>query len=137
DNCSMYGKAALYKLSEFSSREIFWNDPDLFKGSVRGITSTSEGLWIAVGYQRALGRQLVRSGWSSGVEYKKRWGEDASTVHEASLIKLLGDGTAIIRKSLSAGLSIFVTGIEHNPGAESPIIYGTLGGMPALSRWTN
>jgi hypothetical protein len=135
DNCSMYGKAEVYKLSDFSSYEIFWNDPDLFKGLVAGIAPSSNGLWIAVGYQRALGVRLVRSGGSLGGD--KRWGEDASIVREASLIKLSGDGFAMSRKTLSAGLSIFLTGIESDPRATTPIIYGVLGGMPALSRWLN
>jgi hypothetical protein len=137
DNCSMSGRAAVHKVSYPSTHEIFWNDPDLFKGSVQGIAPTSDGLWIAVGYQRALGVHMVRSGWTPAAGYEKRWGEEATIVREAALMKLSSNGAVISRKTLSAGLSVFLIGIEANPNETSPIVYGTLGGMPALSRWLN
>jgi CHAT domain-containing protein len=132
DGCSMLGKAAVYVINGLASYQPFWKDNDVFNSTVKGLASANDGLWVGLEQQRPL---AVPTSKSKAVgEYNKRWGDDGVTIHEASVVKLSADGSPLSWWMLSAGLSVYLVGIEPNPiGDAPPIIFGTLGGMPAIS----
>jgi hypothetical protein len=132
DRCSFRGKAAVYRLTVASKNaEIFWKDSDLSISSVRGLAIANGALAIAVGYQRTLAVEIMKP---IHIDMgSKRWGDDGASILEASIIRLSSkDGSIVDRRDLSAGLSVSLSGIELVGG--NPIVYGSLGGQPAMTR---
>jgi hypothetical protein len=62
----------------------------------------------------------------------KRWGERSDIIREASIVALAPNGRAVRIQDLSAGLSVFIGGIAA--AAHGVIVYGSLGGVPAMMR---
>jgi hypothetical protein len=40
------GKATVYRSSDFTRADLFWSDPDVFIGRVRGMAPADDGLFI-------------------------------------------------------------------------------------------
>jgi hypothetical protein len=131
DRCGFYGKAAVYRLTSTSNKaEPVWKESDLSMSSARGLAIAHGQLLIAIGYRRTLAVQI-----SKGTRVnlgRKRLLDDDASVFDAAIVRLSPeDGRVIERRDLSAGLSILLHGIEMVDG--QPIVYGSLGGQPAMT----
>jgi len=129
DGCAMRGRAAIYRLQADGETSLFWTENTLFPGNVAGMQVLDDELLAAVGYERSLGIETRRP--SSG-GYSKRWGDQDSASREAALLRIDRRGEVIRRANFSAGLAIFVHGLEVIGGR--PLLYGTVGGIPAVAR---
>jgi hypothetical protein len=130
DHCAMSGKAALYRLTSANVAELFWKENDVSVSSIAGLAIANGQLLMAVQYQRTLAVQPTTP-FNIEVGAKRVEGEEF-LVREAAVIRLSSkDGTVVDRRNLSAGVGIFLQGIELVGG--NPIVYGSLGGQPAMT----
>jgi hypothetical protein len=110
---------------------LIWKDNEIFNSSIKGVALAGSRLTLAVGHQRRIGFEDRRNLAEDGIDGSKRWGDDAATRRDLSVVVLSPDGKQVSRRYQSAGLSLFVQGIAMSNGRL--IVYGALGGMPALS----
>jgi CHAT domain-containing protein len=131
ESCSLFGVAALFRTNLAGTPTLMWKDDDIFNSSVKGMVRSDGRLTLAVGHERRIGIRDRKSVAENELVGNKRWGDDSATRRDVSIVFLSSDGKQVSRRYQSAGLSLFVHGIEIASGR--PIVYGSLGGMPALS----
>jgi hypothetical protein len=131
DNCSPRGTASIVRFPASGEAQPFWTDHRLFPRSVRAIAVAGNEILAAVSRDRPLGISVRVNKRLAEVGYK-RWSERSDIIREASIVALAANGRAVRIQDLSAGLSGFIGGIASTP--QGVIVYGSLGGVPAMMR---
>jgi hypothetical protein len=128
DGCAMQGRAAIYRLQADGEASLFWNEDTPFASDVVGMKVLDDQLLATVRYQRTLG---IETRTSSSDGYNKRLWDDNSASLESALLYLDRTGRVAGRINFSAGLAVFVDGMEMI--GRRPVLYGAVGGIPAVA----
>lgn len=135
DDCSLRGRAAIYSLQVNGDASPFWSEDTPFSSNVVSMNVLDGRLLAAIRYEYTLGLDaqptsleevIKRSG-----DYTKRWGDKDFALQEASLLSIDRAGRIAERKNFSAGLSVFVQGLDVI--GTRPILYGAVGGIPTVT----
>ncbi|WP_161534930.1 CHAT domain-containing protein [Bradyrhizobium sp. LCT2] len=127
--CEDSGKGLLLQVTPELTSSPLWKDDDPFPSNIQSLTVTDGETLFAVKRQRPIG--VRRLGAVSPEVTTKRWGDDGNELLEFSLLKLSADGGTISLYNSAFGLSAFAQGVVFSRG--KPVIYGSLGGRPAIS----
>ncbi len=130
DNCAMSGAAALFRFRGEGDAQLIWKENDLFSSNVTGLKAIDRTIVAAVRHERTLGINATTG--RSTEPNDKRWGERSAVSRESSLIYFDANGAILKRRNYSAGLAIYVQGLEFI--GQEPVLYGSIGGMPAITR---
>ena len=125
NTCSFKGVASIFHLSRSDEPRKLWQADEMFNSSVRGMLKIGNSLVVAVKHERSLG---IDNPTFQGIDYSKHWLDHDALQREGSLVTLSKDGAVISEQFLSAGMGVYVQGIEMS--RDGPMAYGTLGGMP-------
>jgi len=128
DGCAMRGRTAMYPLQKDGEATSFWNEDTLFDSDVVGMKVLDGELLATVRYERSLGIE-TRTSLSDG--YDKRWGDENALSRESALLYIDRTGRIAGRTNFSAGLAVFVRGLEMI--GRRPVLYGAVGGIPAVA----
>jgi len=128
-SCEDGGKGLLLKVTQDLTSSTLWKDDDAFPSSLQSVTTSGDETLFAVKRQRPIG--LRRLSVAAPEVTTKRWGDGGDELLEFSILKLGADGNATSVYDSTFGLSAFAQGIVLDRGA--PVIYGSLGGRPAIS----
>ena len=131
DGCAGVGTAAIVRFQSAGDGQPFWTDEGPFPGTVRAMAIAGNDIVAAVGRVRPLGIRLRADRQPPDVG-NKRFTSLGESAGEASIIAVTADGRTTRTRNLSAGLRIFVGGIAPTP--HGVIVYGSLGGVPAMMR---
>jgi CHAT domain-containing protein len=129
-SCDDGGRAALVRITPQLAATQIWKDDDPFPSSVQSIASANEMTFFAVKRQRPIGVRRVDSALSPAGS--KRWGDTGDELLEFSLLQIWEDGMPTSWYDSSFGLSAFAQGLLLD-GNSKPVLYGSLGGRPAIS----
>jgi hypothetical protein len=129
DDCAMRGQAAIYSLDAADGEpRPFWSEDTLFISNISGLNVLDDQLLATLRSERTLGIETRTSSSDAG---NKRWGDEDSALRESSLLYIDRAGRIAQRRNLSAGLAIFVRGVEVI--SRRPVLYGSIGGIPAVT----
>lgn len=127
--CEAGGKGILLQISPQFTWSTLWKDDDPFSSHVQSVASGERETLFTVMRQRPVGiRRLSAAAIDPG---SKRWGDDGEELLEFSIFRIGPNGDAIPSYHSAFGLSAFAQGLVLDRG--QPVIYGSLGGRPALS----
>ena len=129
DDCAMRGHAAIYSLDAADGEpRPLWSEDTLFISNISGLNVLDDQLLATLRSERTLGIETRRSSSDAG---NKRWGDEDSALRESSLLHIDRTGRIAQRRNLSAGLAVFVRGVEVI--GRRPVLYGSIGGIPAVT----
>ena len=127
ERCSQTTTAALVEITNGSPQTV-WRDSSLFSSQLRSVTFDTSGASLLIARERPVGVRTVRP---AAVMDSKRWGDGGDTLWEYSMVKLDPAMKQLSRSDSSHGLSAYPQGaVATSRGA---VIFGTLGGRPAMS----
>jgi hypothetical protein len=127
--CESGGRGLLLQIKAQFKPSTIWKDTDPFPSNVQSVASSHGETFFAVKRQRPIGAR--RLGAAIADAGSKRWGDSGEDLLEFSIVRIGQDGAAVPFYDSAFGLSAFVQGLVINRG--NPVIYGSLGGGPALS----
>jgi CHAT domain-containing protein len=131
DNCGRDGVASIVRFRALGDAQPVWTDDGPFAGSVRGMAVAGKDVLAAVNRDRPLGIRLRNDKHTTDVG-NRRFAERIDSAREASIVGFTADGRKLGARDMSAGLRISVQGVA--PTLQGAIIYGSLGGVPAMTR---
>lgn len=128
-SCEDGGKGLLLRVTQDLTSSTLWKDEDAFPSNLQSVTTSGDETFFAVKRQRPIG--VRRLGVETPEATSKRWGDGGDELLEFSVFKLGADGNTTSAYDSTFGLSAFAQGIVLDQG--KPVIYGSLGGRPAIS----
>lgn len=129
--CSASGGATISRIVDGKPPHLLWKSDDAFKSSVSGLSQINDQFVAAIRHERTLGIDTRDLNVPVNLD-QKRWGDNTISAREGSIVFLSKDGALVRRRHISAGLSIFIQGIETN--RQTIFAYGSLGGLPAYGQ---
>ncbi|MET4043370.1 CHAT domain-containing protein [Bradyrhizobium sp. RT6a] len=127
--CEAGGKGLLLQVGRQFTFSALWKDDDPFPSNVQSVASEQGETFFAVKRQRPIG--VRRLGVTTAETGSKRWGDSGDELLEFSIFKIGPNGGAVPSYNSAFGLSAFAQGLVFDRG--KLVIYGSLGGRPALS----
>jgi hypothetical protein len=130
ERCADRGQAALVRFDEAKRFSTFWRDHDIFPSNAQSlIASSTSTKTLLVRRQRPTG---VRSADPDALPAdSKRWGDKGSELFQYSLVSVDRDYREVGAYNSSFGISAFPKGMARLNN--QTVLYGSLGGRPAIS----
>lgn len=128
-DCELNGDGGILSLSPTYGITEFWHLDSDFSSSVRGLTSSNNKIYAAIGINREL--DLRDETIISDTDWNKRWGDNGKSILEGAILEFSEEGKLLSSDDLSAGLQIWPNGIRIING--QPSAFGSLGGEPAMN----
>ena len=127
--CEAAGKGLLLRVNAHWTSSVLWKDDDPFPSNIQSVVSEQDQTFFAVKRQRPIG--VRRFGAAVAESGSKRWGDGDDELLEFSTFRMGPNEAAVPIYNSAFGLSVFVQGLVFYAG--KPVVYGSLGGRPAIS----